>query len=85
MTAEKQRLRILSMQETLTAAEALRLRRERARMSQYEAQSKLRIAQGNMLSLIETGKRIPTPELAKRIERLFKIPASSWAANAEAA
>lgn len=54
-------------------------------MSQYEAQTKLRIAQGNLLSLIETGKKVPTPELAKRIERLFKIPASSWNTNAEAA
>ena len=73
------------MQETLTAQEALRLRRERARMSQFDAQKKLGVKRANLLSLIETGREIPDPALAKRIERLFKIPASSWNANAEAA
>lgn len=73
------------MQETLTAAEALRLRRERSGLSQYEAQRKLRISQGNLLSLIETGKRIPNADLAKRIERLFKIPASLWPAASDQA
>jgi transcriptional regulator with XRE-family HTH domain len=73
------------MQETLTAAEALRLRRERSGLSQYEAQRKLRISQGNLLSLIETGKRVPDAGLAERIEQLFDIPASLWTADAEAA
>lgn len=73
------------MLETLTAAEALRLRRERAGLSQYQAQVKLRVSRANLLSLIETGKEVPDADLARRIERLFKIPASLWTASSDQA
>ena len=54
-------------------------------MTQYDAQQRLGIRQTNLLCLIETGKRIPDPKLAGRIERLFNIPASSWNVNEVAA
>ena len=73
------------MDAKLTPAEALRLMRERQRMTQYDAQKRLGIRQTNLLCLIETGKRIPDAKLAGRIERLFNIPPSSRNTNAEAA
>ena len=73
------------MDAKLTPAEALRLMRERSGLTQYDAQKKLGIRQGNLLCLIETGKRIPDAKLAGRIERLFNVPACSWNTNAEAA
>lgn len=69
---------IPAMQETLTAAEALRLYRERAGLSQFEAARKLGITRANQLSLIETGKEVPDAKLAKRIERVFRVPSSLW-------
>jgi transcriptional regulator with XRE-family HTH domain len=75
----------LGMLETLTAAECLRLRRERAGLSQYQVQQKLRISRSNQLSLIETNKELPDAALAKRIERLFKIPASAWSEDRQKA
>lgn len=66
------------MDAKLTAPEALRLCRERAGLTQGEAQLKLGIAQPNLLSLIENGKRIPNVKLARKIEALFNVPADSW-------
>jgi transcriptional regulator with XRE-family HTH domain len=76
---------ILHMDAKLTPAEAVRLMRERAGLTQYEAQMKLGIRQANLLCRIELGKFIPDAKLAGRIERLFNIPASSWIMNKEAA
>lgn len=66
------------MDAKLTPQEALRLCRERAGLTQGEAQFRLGIVQPNLLSLIENGKRTPNAKLARKIEALFSIPAQSW-------
>lgn len=72
------------MNETLTPAEALKLNRERAGLTQFEAQVKLGVLKANFLSQVENGKRIPDARLARKIEALFHVPAESWRAQSAA-
>lgn len=66
------------MDAKLTPQEALRLCRERAGLTQGEAQLRMGVAQANLLSLIENSKRVPNAKLARKIEALFGIPVDSW-------
>lgn len=67
------------MEANLTPAEALKVFRERAGLTQFEAQIKLGVHAANVLCHIENGKRIPDAKLARKIETLFGIPADLWA------
>lgn len=66
------------MDAKLTPQEALKLCRERAGLTQGEAQLRMGVAQANLLSLIENSKRVPNAKLARKIEALFGIPVDSW-------
>lgn len=70
--------RLRRMDVKLSAREALRLHRTRAKLSQIELQMQLGIGRGNLLSLIESGIVSPPPDLIQKFETMFGIPAALW-------
>lgn len=66
------------MDVKISAREALRLHRTRAGLTQIALQMKLGIGRGNLLSLVEHGVVSPPPDLIRKFEEMFGIPAALW-------
>lgn len=62
---------------------ALKTGRQEAHLTQQEAASKLGLTQA-YLSMIERGRRPVTPELAARATKVFKLPPTALALEADA-